>query len=338
MSDTKVERHNRLKEALGKIYEDHPPYLKEYLRRYEEDPCSRVFAPLADAYRKMGRLDEALQICKDGIKHHPEFHGGRVALAKCWIEKQHWTEARAELERVVHASPENLLAQRLLGDVTLQLGESDTALHAYKMALMLSPADVVLAEKVHALEREAALFLHQGGVSRAPVVGSRIALDSAERPSQSLTSTIDDSAEIEPLWKTHGEKPHGAKTVEPSIAVQGDQAEGQVLEALFREEDIPTDDEGFKVEHVSHLFEENNPKRRKEITTETLGDLYFSQGQFEKALRIFEKLSPGPALRKKIKDCKLALGVDLVRVRNITLLRGIVKATRLAQNKSVELS
>ncbi len=46
-------RPNRVREALGRIYEHHPPYFREYLRRYQEDPKSRVFAPLAEAYRNL---------------------------------------------------------------------------------------------------------------------------------------------------------------------------------------------------------------------------------------------------------------------------------------------
>jgi hypothetical protein len=46
------------------LYEEYPPYFREYLRRYEEDPTSRVFASLAEAYRKLGRLYDAISICR----------------------------------------------------------------------------------------------------------------------------------------------------------------------------------------------------------------------------------------------------------------------------------
>jgi hypothetical protein len=88
------------------------------------------------------------------------------------------------------------------------------------------------------------------------------------------------------------------------------------------------DDDPFKVQHVSSIF--GDPARNKEITTETLGDLYFSQGQFERSLRIFEKLGgsrPSSELSAKIQACRAKLGVDdesLLRERKIDTLRGIL--------------
>src|SRR5580698_2425157 len=97
-SSEKTTRQNRVREALGRIYDNYPPYFREYLRRFREDPTSRVFAPLAEAYRRMGQVEEAIEICREGLEHHPDFHGGRVALAKCYIDKRLFAEARVELE------------------------------------------------------------------------------------------------------------------------------------------------------------------------------------------------------------------------------------------------
>jgi tetratricopeptide (TPR) repeat protein len=96
----KVTRQNRVKEALGKIYDNYPPYFREYLRRFKEDPTSRVFAPLAEAYRRLGRVEEAIEIALEGLEHHPDFHGGRVTLAKCYIDKKKYSEAKAALEMI----------------------------------------------------------------------------------------------------------------------------------------------------------------------------------------------------------------------------------------------
>src|SRR4051812_26198397 len=114
MTTSKNPGTNRIREALSRIYDGQTPYFREYLRRYQEDPKSRVFAPLAEAYRRSGKVDDAIQICLEGLKHHPEFAGGRVALAKCYYDKKEFGACRDELELVVEKIPENLLAQRLL--------------------------------------------------------------------------------------------------------------------------------------------------------------------------------------------------------------------------------
>lgn len=70
-------------------------------------------------------------------------------------------------------------------------------------------------------------------------------------------------------------------------------------------------EENYQVENMSALFrlQEASP----EITTATLGDLYFSQGQFEKSLRIYERLAQkdpsNRELAKKIDRCKGRMGV-----------------------------
>ena len=62
-------------------FKKYPPIIYEYLKKYQEDPSSRVFAPLAESYRKAGLADEAIEIAREGLRVHPNFVGGRVALA-----------------------------------------------------------------------------------------------------------------------------------------------------------------------------------------------------------------------------------------------------------------
>ena len=61
--------------------ETNPEFIERYQKLYEEDPKSRIFAPLAEAYRKMGLINEALELAQNGVKIHPQFSGGRVALS-----------------------------------------------------------------------------------------------------------------------------------------------------------------------------------------------------------------------------------------------------------------
>jgi tetratricopeptide (TPR) repeat protein len=313
----KTPRPNRIREALGQLHEQQPPYFREYLRRFQEDPTSRVFAPLAEAYRRLGRFDEAISICLEGLDHHPDFHGGRVVLAKCYLGKGMLTEARGELERVVHAVPENLLGQRLLGEAYLGLGNRSAALHCYKMALLMAPNDVVLAEKVHELESGASVLMpHEPAVT----------LQALPESSEELEK------EIPPLWAS--EFP-----AEPLESFQEGVLEPTLggvdsifgLQAITSDDENPIDDEAFKIEHVSHIFEEVTQTGSREITTETLGDLYFSQGQYDKALRIFEKLKPAAPIHRKIQACRARLGVDMsamLRNRKIAVLRAVVKRAR----------
>lgn len=336
MTPDKSVGQNRIREALARIYDGQPPYFREYLRRYKEDPKSRVFAPLAEAYRRIGKVDEAIAICLEGLQHHPEFTGGRVALAKCYLEKRRFQEARLELERVIEQAPENLLAQRLLGDTCLQLEDRESALHAYKMALLLSPSDVSLAQKVRALETQAAALPKPPPVELdAP--GADEALEALEKEAAGETepgTKPEDALELQPIAEP--EQPLAPELV-PVLSAEGkiemipftEDKQLSSVERLLGVQETDIEDEAFRVEHVSQVFEEKASP--SEITTETLGDLYLAQGQFDRALRIFEKIResrPSESLERKIESTREKLGVSrdqMSREKKIELLQGVLE-------------
>ena len=127
----------------------------DYLKKFQEDPTSRVFAPLAEAYRKAGLIDEAIEIAREGLRVHPNFVGGRVALARALFEKRKYDEVVEELSIVVREVPDNLVAQRLLAESSLMLGRVTEALSAYKMLLYFNPGDPETSRVVSELETQA---------------------------------------------------------------------------------------------------------------------------------------------------------------------------------------
>ena len=56
--------------------------IEEYQIILMRNPNAKVFAPLAEAYRKMGLLQQALEICERGVKYNPEYPSGLVAYGK----------------------------------------------------------------------------------------------------------------------------------------------------------------------------------------------------------------------------------------------------------------
>ncbi|MGE3975752.1 MAG: tetratricopeptide repeat protein [Bdellovibrionales bacterium] len=129
-----------------------PEFIERYQLAYQQDPNSKIFAPLAEAYRKMGLLEEAHRICEIGVKKHPHFPSGRVALAKILIEKKMYPLAIEQLKVAVELSPENILGHSLLGECYLQVREMKSALKAFKMVLFLNPTDEKASHSVQKLE------------------------------------------------------------------------------------------------------------------------------------------------------------------------------------------
>ncbi|MCB0341984.1 MAG: tetratricopeptide repeat protein [Pseudobdellovibrionaceae bacterium] len=116
-----------------------PEFIERYQEMLEKDPNSQVFAPLAEAYRQMGLIDEGLEVCEAGVKKHPHFAGGRVALARLYLASQRPADAVEHLEKAIELSPENVLAHSLRAETFRQLKEPKRALEAYKMLLFLNP-------------------------------------------------------------------------------------------------------------------------------------------------------------------------------------------------------
>jgi tetratricopeptide (TPR) repeat protein len=332
MSQEIQPRQNRIREVLDRIYDQHPPQVKEYLRRYREDPKSRAFAPLAEAYRRDGRVDDAIEICLDGIANHPNFYGGRVALAKCYMDKQMYGEAREQLDRVVQAVPENLLAQRLLGDALFALGQARQAVHCYKMALILSPHDVQLEARVRQIETgldtDTALSESRPDVTATVVIDKPESDVSGSAPTHARQIAEDGN---EKLWalETQSEESMpvgglGPQTpmdqmswnAEESDLEMGSERIDSFLKSMPESHAVGADADGFQVEHIGNVFQQTTTSQ--ELTTATLAELYFSQEQYEKSLRIFEQIAQKNPLdariRGRIEECRLRMGVSRARL------------------------
>ncbi len=113
--------------------------LHRLLARYEENPSGRLFAPLADCYRKLGRLEEAYRLCVDGLARHPDYSSGFVILGRIHLDRGEDEEARTALETVLSLDPENLVALRGLEQLAQRRGDPEEVERYRKLLLELDP-------------------------------------------------------------------------------------------------------------------------------------------------------------------------------------------------------
>ncbi|MDP2807269.1 MAG: tetratricopeptide repeat protein [bacterium] len=129
-----------------------PPEIEQLTQKLVADPKSRVFAQLADAYRKAGMIDEAIETAKKGMEHHPAYATAHLILGRCYLEKQMYALAREEFEATIKSDPQNLVGYKLLAGTYEKQNMFAEAIKFYQMVLDLDPSDMDLAERVASLK------------------------------------------------------------------------------------------------------------------------------------------------------------------------------------------
>jgi tetratricopeptide (TPR) repeat protein len=107
-----------------------------YYNAWREDPSSIVFAPVADYFLMYGRVEDAITVCKEGLKHNPDSVSGRMLMAKACLVRGDLKEADKELKHVLELVPTHSRAQELRTEIDLALrGEIGPA------AIMAKPVE-----------------------------------------------------------------------------------------------------------------------------------------------------------------------------------------------------
>jgi tetratricopeptide (TPR) repeat protein len=115
------------------------------IRRYEErlakDPRSLAFAPLAELYRKVGRVRDAIALCREGLARFPDYATARLILAKALADDGDIEAALAELGAALEATPADAAAHRLAAELHRRAGRLAESVGHLRRVVALDPAD-----------------------------------------------------------------------------------------------------------------------------------------------------------------------------------------------------
>jgi len=89
------------------------------------DPEGRAFAPLADAYRRAGEIQQAVRLLSEGLARHPNFVPGHVVAARLYAEQGLSEEAQIAARNALDLDAENVSALRSLLRVLEERGEAE---------------------------------------------------------------------------------------------------------------------------------------------------------------------------------------------------------------------
>lgn len=91
--------------------------LAELERRLDADPASIAFAQLAEEYRRQGRFDDSVRVCRAGLAHHPAHPSARVTLARALLALGQADTARAEVDALALQAPDNIAVRRIVSEL-----------------------------------------------------------------------------------------------------------------------------------------------------------------------------------------------------------------------------
>ena len=114
------------------------PKIDELRKKFEENP-RRYFAPLAHEYRKAGDTEQAIAICREYLPQQPGHMSGHIVFGQALFEAKQLDEAKTVFETALSLDPENLIALRHLGDITLAAGDKEAATGWYRRVLDADP-------------------------------------------------------------------------------------------------------------------------------------------------------------------------------------------------------
>jgi len=261
---------------MSQPFRMHHPEIDELFDRYKRAPQSTIFAPLADACRKAGMIDEALDICRRGLEANPTYASGYVVQGKCLYDAERADEAESAFRRVLELDSSNLVALKFLGIILSERGAAGDARSFFEHILVLDPEDRDIRRRL-------------------------AEVDEADLPEAAAHDGTPDVVEEPPAMDAPAE-------IADDSPLEGDDT-AEMVETLLAPEPRRTvvEDEAPEPPAVDSGGES---VASDEIATITLADIYASQGYIEKALRIYREVQrrkpDDPQLRRKIDSLESA--------------------------------
>ena len=139
--------------------------IEELEKRLRTNQKSLLFARLAELYIKVNRVDDAIDLCIDGIKQNPRYLTGNFILAKAYIVKKEYDKAESELKKVLSYDNQHLGAHKLLGDLMRKLGYETQAVALYRNIIRIDPLESKIHQLLETLYGGADSLKNEGGPS-----------------------------------------------------------------------------------------------------------------------------------------------------------------------------
>jgi len=115
--------------------------MKGYLQKLRRDEHQKIYAPLADCYRRTGLLTDAEDTANNGLEVFPSYLLCREVLGKVFFKRGKLNQAKEQLEKVAKIIKDSPELSRVLGKLYLQLDAKEEAARHLEFVLAKDPFD-----------------------------------------------------------------------------------------------------------------------------------------------------------------------------------------------------
>ena len=188
--------------------------IDELKKKFDENP-RRYFAPLANEFRKMGEIEQAIMICEEFLPQQAGHMSGHIVYGQALYEAGRLAESRTVFETALTLDPENLIALRHLGDIAKGNGELETARHWYTRVLDADPRNEEIQQLLYSLDDTPAIVLDETtlGQPDAPPATAKPAEQRYAPPPPAIPQLPKEEAPASPFAPPPG---HAAKPAPPA--------------------------------------------------------------------------------------------------------------------------
>jgi tetratricopeptide (TPR) repeat protein len=163
-----------------------PALIDELEKQFRDNP-RRVFARLANEYRKGGDFIRAIEICHAHVPQQPGYISGHIVLGQALYDAGELDQAQQTFEAALALDPENLIALRQLGDIARSRRDYRDARGWYTRLLEVDPQN----EEIVAQLGELALSENAHGIRNGDSTGAQ---DAQLQDIESGVAVADDEA------------------------------------------------------------------------------------------------------------------------------------------------
>ncbi len=123
----------------------------KYNKQLQNDPASNCFVLLAEVLIKLKKIDNALKVLVNGLRHNKHNTTARFLLGKIYFDRWIIDGAKKEFEKVIKIAPDNIAVSRILLQIYTSEGNEKRVTEISKNILFFHPDNQELKDFLNEL-------------------------------------------------------------------------------------------------------------------------------------------------------------------------------------------